>query len=434
MDLSEVVLNELLTLLRHLAYQQDHHRPLTLILAHNFIPDSTKLHRILEAAAPSLVQMETNHPHILKWLTQAHLLQTLAMELSNTHTMRRQQLEGLMTLMRDSSFSCLSKLHLHIPATTTTAEGRPSCSSTATTRIQGESSQGMDDDLLSSFSWSVSRNQSIRSLKLSGDLESILRIVHQWDDPGLDQLEIESNETRAVVTAVGIKATEAKDDGTIEICLNTLLALWNAISTIPHVRIQLRQLTISSTVPSSSDIWRDLPPAPQMTHLTLQAGLTTTLVDQLIMCLSRSAPNLQELDLEGNDMESLDLTGFFGNSATELQYLERLYLGWNLFPYMAHLESIETLLQLCPRLDVGQRAIASCGLFAEVSLWDDGNCQQNTALPPMLFTSWAQNSPQTLAWKDWNQNGRYMILRHNSVTSNFSVSSRHCPSGLWPLA
>jgi hypothetical protein len=100
MDLSEVVLNELLTLLRHLAYQQDHHRPLTLILAHNFIPDSTKLHRILEAAAPSLVQMETNHPHILKWLTQAHLLQTLAMELSNTHTMRRQQLEGLMTLMR----------------------------------------------------------------------------------------------------------------------------------------------------------------------------------------------------------------------------------------------------------------------------------------------------------------------------------------------
>jgi hypothetical protein len=171
-----------------------------------------------------------------------------------------------------------------------------------------------------------------------------------------------------------------------------------------------------------------------MTHLTLQAGLTTTLVDQLIMCLSRSAPNLQELDLEGNDMESLDLTGFFGNSATELQYLERLYLGWNLFPYMAHLESIETLLQLCPRLDVGQRAIASCGLFTEVSLWDDGNCQQNTALPPMLFTSWAQNSPQTLAWKDWNQNGRYMILRHNSVTSNFSVSSRHCPSGLWPLA
>ena len=426
-----------------------------------------------------MVRMETNHCHILKWLSQAHRLQTLVMELDhgNNHdnTIRQQQLQGLIALMRDTSFSHLQGLHLHMPSSVTqhhqsSSPGTMSTTShpgtTTTTMTTNRSEDGELLPLLSALSVCMARKNSLRSIKLSGDLKSILVIVQGWEDdpPGLDQLDIESNDTRMEVVAtisteehikIPAEASPSATCYTVHVPWTTVMSVWKAVSTIPQVRIRLQQLFLPSWS-RSLDILRDVSPAPRMTHLTLQAGFTTTHVDHLMTHLGRLTPNLQELDLEGNDMESFDLPGFFSslrNSCTSattrvpppqgLSHLERIYLGWNLFPYMAHLESIEKLLEVCPRLDVGQRAITSCcGIFSsssEVSLSDangHNNDRHDNDPRLTLFTSWALCSPRALAWKDWNQNGRYMILSRNSTTNHDSHDAGrnhdYPPSGLWP--
>jgi hypothetical protein len=363
LNLSPILLNALLQLLKCVDVQK---RPLTIILERHFLPDSTQLNRILQAAAPSLVRMESNLSHSVEWLSRAHRLQTLVMELdngSNHIPMRQQQLQGLIALMKDSSFSHLQGLHLDMPSSVIDDRGIYHGATTTNKMEDGELLP-----LFSSLSVCMARKQSLRSIKLSGDLRAILVIVQGWeeDPPGLDNLEISSYDTVMVVASITtdeeIKKFAAEVASvptyhdTVHVPLTTVLSMWKAVSTIPQVAICLLELSLLSSPLPFSDFLLNLSPAPMMTHLSLQMRLTTKDVDHLMTQLGRLTPNLQELDLEGNEMETLEMTSFFSslrNSGTTAttpspstlvpSHLERIYTGHNyLHPHSAHLESMKS--------------------------------------------------------------------------------------------
>ena len=365
LNLSPILLNALLQLLKCVDVQK---RPLTIILERHFLPDSTQLNRILQAAAPSLVRMESNLSHSVEWLSRAHRLQTLVMELdngSNHIPMRQQQLQGLIALMKDSSFSHLQGLHLDMPSSVIDDRGIYHGATTTNKMEDGELLP-----LFSSLSVCMARKQSLRSIKLSGDMRAILVIVQGWeeDPPGLDTLEICSFDTIVMVVASTTTDEEMKkfaaevasvpthSHDTVHVRLTTVLSMWKAVSTIPQVEISLLRLSLLSSPIAFSDILLNVSPAPRMTHLSLHMGLTTKEVDHLMTHMGRLTPNLQELDLEGNDIDTWEMTSFFsslknsGTTATTSSpstlvpsHLERIYTGHNyLHPHSAHLESMKS--------------------------------------------------------------------------------------------
>lgn len=429
LNLSDAVLEELLQLLRELPHQG---RSLILLLEQTFILEASQLHRILQAAAPSLIRVETNHPRILKWLSSsssdgsaAHLLEALVMEISNDADLQMQQIHGLITLLQDSSFLYLHGLHLHLPS----GGGNQGTSKTTLSTTENE--------MLALFCLAMRRRKSLRALKLSGDLERISHLLLALQEPSLDALEIESLEGKVLIR----DETSDEKEMLHQIHLSTvsLVSMSKTITNIPHVHVRLKEFAVhSSIVTSGSRVWKELQSSSILTHLAIQAGLTTQNVDQLLMRLRFLVPCLQELDLEGNDMDSLDFGGIFSScdNGTLFHSLERLYMGWNLFPYMTQTESIVHLLKICPRLDVGQRNVLSCGIFSEGARWERINDEQtnSTMIPPPLFTSWAQHSPKTLALSDWNNHGRYMILQTQEKKNNDASSLAPCPAGVWPYA
>jgi hypothetical protein len=90
---------------------------------------------------------------------------------------------------------------------------------------------------------------------------------------------------------------------------------------------------------------------------------------------------------------------------------------------MSEMESVERLLKRCPRVDVGNHAIPTCGSSSWMMDDDDDDDEPKKSRLPTLFTSWAHGTPSALAWKDWNQHGRYMIL----------TTTVQSPAGLWPF-
>lgn len=457
---SQDVLEELLDLFKKLKQQG---RKVHLILQQNFLPHDT-LAVLVQAMAPILIRVETNHPEILNWLCSCPALQTLVMELTHPQESRQrleEQLDLLSLLLNDPACQ-LRGLHLHM-GYAMTKNNRTTCTDAV-----------IMEHLFSNLATILyhKSQQSLESIKLSGQLNygalNLLSCAADRDDGGggsspatrLRKLEVESNHARLIVTdgddpnsCIVDCSSETED---IILSSRTLLSgiLFAAegphdsrcgglYSQITHFTLRVRQLLL---LVDQSPPNHTFTTVPSLTHLTLQAGLTTPMVDRLLLELPRIAPNLQELDLEGNDMESLDLPQFLTmNSASyslSERSWERLYLGSNLFSYSSQMKAIERLLQACPRLDVGHRGMPSCGIFmddddgVDNDFWmttTEGGSGQRCRRPPSLFTSWAHGTPVALAWKDWNQHGRYMILMDQHHQRD-NVGGGGIAEGLWPLA
>lgn len=425
--MSEDVLQELLYLFRQLQQQG---RRLHVILEREFLRNMSMLQRLLEGAAPLLIRLETNHPRILDLLplSTCPCLKTLVLELAHPgnqvgRQFFPQQVTVLSTFLADPDCP-FRGLHLHMAY----PESRHS-----SIRLLEDPSLATET-LFSGLSQSILLNTSLESLKLSGRLDYGAIALLSSDDTSLSRirkLELESNQTRILVTDdPNSCAVHSKD----LILSHAVVArmLVGVSHRITHFTVRVKQLIVENP----AQLLEMSTVAACLTHLTIQAGLTTSMVDHLMLHLPRITPNLKELDLEGNDMDSLDLPRFFRDSTAGRSWrcLERLYLGSNLFGYNSHMDAVERLLRVCPRLDVGHRAMPTCNTFHLDD--DDELCSigSNAIANPSrqrrlaLFTSWAHGNPRALVWKDWNQHGRYMILDDYNDDHGIAVVE-----GLWPL-
>ncbi len=411
LDISEPVLQELLSLFQNLQRQG---RKLHLILEKDFIQDSSILQRLLAGLAPLLIRIETNHSllfHLLPNMTTScpHLT-TLIMDLSTS--LCRQTLTALITLLQDPHCR-LKGLHLH-----------------NSIGFRGLEQLVSMKELFAELRDCILQSRSIESLKLSGRLDYVTSALTLSDwlseamtnfSISLRKLELESNNAQLHVVTNSETNFLYKSNNHVQISSKALLNFFKLIasSSITHLTIRMKSIEFHATSGYyfSSPSWSCLTGivvASSLTHLTLQAGLTTPMVDNLLVELQHATPNLQELDLEGNDMESLQLPVFLQDQKNRFHYLERLLLGSNLFVYSTQMEWVEELLQACPRLDVGHRGgMPSCGIF-------DANENEWTGQRRTLFTSWAHGTSRALALKDWNRYGRYLILES-------------CFGGLWPF-
>lgn len=486
LSMSEAVLQELLHLFEDLKEQD---RKIHLILEQNFLQDQSKLRRLLQGVAPLLYRVETNHPYILEYLLSKPLttttttmakmcprLQTLVMEIvhSKDSQLQQQQLHELTTFLQHPACR-IRGLHLHM------AYGQffnNEDKGIASYTVLGQHNKdAMDQDFLS-LGQSIRQSPCLKALKLSGRLLQDGPLTLLLSSPTtfvsrLQKFEVESTYAKILVTEDPNSSSLAYQHNSLIIPYSTLESILTEgigdsssyspfKSNMTHFILRVQQFTMenpkrimellsdfSSSLSSSfsSSLSRAGNPLfSSLSYLTIQAALTTPMVDFLLRYLHLIAPSIQELDLEGNDMTSLDLPFLTEHPRARVQsslrYLERLYLGSNLFSYTNQMTRVERLLQACPRLDVGHSAMPSCGIFMEDhdienendnDDWMTGGTSASSRRPLTLFTSWAHGSPQALVWKDWNQHGRYLILEDDSDSSMMMATPSRTPDGLWPL-